>query len=363
MNLKNFIKKRIGSENLYIIRRYRKIYFCNYNEIFDNDNPSIFLLGTPVHTNLGDQAIAIAEMQMLKRLLPNTKVFEIAENDLDSVFGKTFKSIGSNDLILLHGGGNMGNRYLEREIQRRLIIKKFPNNKIIFFPQTIDFDDNVEGRIELERSRKIYSRHKDLVIFARETESYETMKKFFSNNSVMLAPDIVLQMNSDSQHTQEVRKGALMCFRNDGERMLTNEDHLTIQSVILKKFGENFELTDTVISDPKLKITKDTRDDYVREKLVQFKKVEVVLTDRLHGMVFAFLTGTPCVVFGNNNHKVLGVYQWISKNRNICFCSNINNLVNCIDSVLENKPDNHERSRIKNLYSDLEHEIIISIGE
>ena len=37
----------------------------------------------------------------------------------------------------------------------------------------------------------------------------------------------------------------------------------------------------------------------------------VVITDRLHGMILSIITGTPCIVFGNNYHKVeSSYYSW-----------------------------------------------------
>ena len=43
----------------------------------------------------------------------------------------------------------------------------------------------------------------------------------------------------------------------------------------------------------------------------EFCSAKVVITDRLHGMIFAAITETPCIVFNNYNHKVEGTYQWI----------------------------------------------------
>ena len=48
------------------------------------------------------------------------------------------------------------------------------------------------------------------------------------------------------------------------------------------------------------------------EKLRSFAAARLVVTDRLHGMIFSAITGTPCVVLSNYNHKVRGTYEWIS---------------------------------------------------
>jgi pyruvyl transferase EpsI len=40
---------------------------------------------------------------------------------------------------------------------------------------------------------------------------------------------------------------------------------------------------------------------------------KVVVTDRLHCMIFCAITQTPCVVLPNSNHKIKGTYEtWLS---------------------------------------------------
>jgi len=58
-------------------------------------------------------------------------------------------------------------------------------------------------------------------------------------------------------------------------------------------------------------VTKDTRREMIRNKMQEFAQAQLVVTDRLHGMVFSAVTGTPCIAFSNYNHKVKGTYQWI----------------------------------------------------
>lgn len=52
---------------------------------------------------------------------------------------------------------------------------------------------------------------------------------------------------------------------------------------------------------------------YVKEKLNEFSKNELVITDRLHGMIFSVITGTPCIAINNLSSKVQGVYRWIQE--------------------------------------------------
>ena len=49
-------------------------------------------------------------------------------------------------------------------------------------------------------------------------------------------------------------------------------------------------------------------------------------------MIFAFITETPCIVFGNYNYKVKGVFEkWIRNNCNYIFF--VNNMVEYSNSL------------------------------
>ena len=56
-----------------------------------------------------------------------------------------------------------------------------------------------------------------------------------------------------------------------------------------------------------------------------FKKAELVITDRLHGMIFCYITGTPALVFLNNNHKVKSSYFWINNAPHIKLVEDVSN--------------------------------------
>lgn len=41
-------------------------------------------------------------------------------------------------------------------------------------------------------------------------------------------------------------------------------------------------------------------------KYIKFRECELVITDRIHGMIFAAITGTPCIAL--SNYKIKGTY-------------------------------------------------------
>mgnify|MGYP000131626154 FL=1 len=56
---------------------------------------------------------------------------------------------------------------------------------------------------------------------------------------------------------------------------------------------------------------KENRELLLKQKIKEFQSAELVITDRLHGMIFAAITGTPCIAFDNFNAKVKKVYAYL----------------------------------------------------
>ena len=124
----------------------------------------VVLMGVPHHNNLGDNAIAYAEKKFIKDYLPEYDYYEISEETIDKCVYKVIDYIDKDSLIFLHGGGNFGDEYLYVEEGRRKVIELFPENTIILFPQTMFFSETKQGKEELEKSKKIYSKHKKLIL-------------------------------------------------------------------------------------------------------------------------------------------------------------------------------------------------------
>lgn len=102
-----------------------------------------------------------------------------------------------------------------------------------------------------------------------------------------------------------------MCLRRDHERSLTTQETSLVQDILRNNFPqEPLKVTDTVLD---TYISKEDRNYQLDKKLDEFKSAKLVITDRLHGMVFAAITGTPCIAMSNANKKVKGVYHWLKE--------------------------------------------------
>ena len=91
----------------------------------------IILFGVPTHENIGDAAIVIAEEKFIKDNFKDDEYIRVLDTETDKEIERIKNIINENDIILLHGGGNLGDEYIICEERRRKVIQSFPNNKII----------------------------------------------------------------------------------------------------------------------------------------------------------------------------------------------------------------------------------------
>lgn len=269
----------------------------------------VYVIGTPEYTNLGDSAIAIAEMKFLESCgIPSERIKEITVPEYNQDCEQIVKWIGCKNLICGIGGGNMGNQWYAEELFRYKFMEDLPYNPLVIFPQTIHYTNDDDGKIAEQKSVKFYNGRSGLALVAREEKSNKIMNELYPQTEILFTPDIVLSATMETfGATQHNRNGVLLCMRSDAEKTLSDEDVAYIEKYI-ENNGYEYRKTD-MYSD--CKVNKENRADCVRSKMNEFTKAELVITDRLHGMVFAAITGTPCIVFSNYNHKVLGTYEWI----------------------------------------------------
>ncbi|MGP7818741.1 polysaccharide pyruvyl transferase family protein [Niallia sp. 01092] len=321
------LKKRIRS-----FVEYFKINIYNYilYIIMNARNPKlnltknqkkIVIFSTPVSGNLGDQAIAYAQKNFIETYYSDYIYIELALNEV-MPYAKNLKNILTNkDILFINGGGNMGDEYYNEDYTRRFIIKYFKESNIISFPQTIHFSETTEGRKTFEKTKDIFNNNIKFQLVARESRSLEIMKNNFNSKKVLYTPDIVLSLDKRRPGTK--REGAIICLRDDLEGKLDNNFKKVLEEVLKRKF-EKTRYFDTDID---AKLGKETREKELNVIWNAFAESEVVVTDRLHGMIFCAITGTPCIAFKNYNHKIQYSYiDWLSKIPNIKF----------VDSVQEN---------------------------
>ena len=314
------IKKRT------IRKRYRQYFYQKRKH-----NPkTVYLILTPEHSNLGDHAIAYAEAEMLNEI--GVDYVEITGAKLVELKKYGLLGLMNGHPIIVNGGGNLGTLWYDVEELTRNVIISNPNSRIYILPNTIFYESTEWGQAEFESSKRIYNQHKNLYLYARETISYETMRKAYRN--VRLVPDMVLRLNRVNTNIQ--RKGCLLCLRNDREKTVTEQYVSQIKSILQLFFKD--DIVETDMHAPS-NVSLADRNNSLEQKYQEFRNASLVITDRLHGMIFCAITATPCIVINSKSPKVKGCYEWLKHLEYIQFCSDIAKLPAIVSTVTAAKLD------------------------
>ena len=272
------------------------------------DEPKVLLVGIPIHDNLGDHLLAESGASLLRTLFSNHRIVEVSTEEYMLNKHRIADLLNSADYVFVTGGGWMGDAWPSDEMIVRDVVELASSIcPVIILPQTIHY----QHRGDLfDSGRKFWGSVMNCHICTRERESYRlaTEDMGIAQEHCSLLPDIGLlyEYRGDAASS---RHGALVCLRDDRESLTSEREKDWLHLVIKNHFGDVADvstLSRKVVSPKKRKLI-------VEEKISEFAAAEFVLTDRLHGMIFAVLAGTPCVAINNRTGKVHGVAaEWLS---------------------------------------------------
>ena len=136
----------------YFIKHIKLLRFIDYN--FKAQKVQAILLNTPLYGNIGDHAIAVAEKEILSSMGINVLDYPWEKR----CFNVMAKLTPKDKVILVHGGGYIGDLWINEEEKLERILQAFKHHRIIIMPQTVHFDlETAEGREFFERAMQIFS--------------------------------------------------------------------------------------------------------------------------------------------------------------------------------------------------------------
>ncbi|MCI7380919.1 MAG: glycosyltransferase [Hungatella hathewayi] len=297
-------------------------------EVTSSNTKNVWLIGTPAHDNLGDHAITYATFVICKKQAINC--IEIEEEQFLNGIKEYRKIINKDDLILIQGGGNWGNAYRYINNVHDFCLKYFKENKIIIMPQTIYFTKDETGIKSLNRSKVLLSECKDVTFFTRDRESFEFASKEYLSDSckIKYCPDIVLSLDISEKNNRE--DCCLVCLRNDKEGKISGKDKTHILTEAEKLFTRVIAI-DTCTG---IRVSAKERMPALLNVWNKFSNSKLVITDRLHGVIFSYITNTPCVALANFNHKVKSTSTMLSKYGNVEYLEDFSKIDEAINQVL-----------------------------
>lgn len=279
----------------------------------DKNKKYAFIFFAADYDNLGDIAITLAQEKFLKECLgKNYQIIKITESEAYSAV-KVIKKLDKEEvLITLIGGGNNGSLYEFIEAPRRFVLWKLKDYKIVSFPQTVTFENNVKATLYEKVFAKLCNRCSDLLLVAREKESYMKYKDI-QKNRVLLTPDIVFSLDNN-KNTLRKSNDVAFIMRDDKEKAIDLKKQEQLLALTKQK-DRNIYFWDTC----NIKYKENAEYDLLEDFIVKLRKVKFAVTDRLHGMILCYITRTPCIVIENNNGKIQSTYEtWLADQNFIC---------------------------------------------
>jgi pyruvyl transferase EpsO len=136
----------------------------------------------PDHGNVGDSAIWLGTRMALSAIDRGPIEYVCSRRTYSRRTLRT--AIGSDGLIMLHGGGNFGDLWPSHQELREQVIRDFPGHRILQLPQSIHFD----GAESLEKARRTLNGHGGVTLLLRDQKSLDLARSRFDADSI-LVPD------------------------------------------------------------------------------------------------------------------------------------------------------------------------------
>jgi pyruvyl transferase EpsI len=262
------------------------------------------LLPPPWIRNAGDQAQVVAIQDWLDHHFPDQPRLDLDQDQVIHLLPALGYLLNPDDVIVLHSGGNLGDRYMSTEGARRQLIQKFPHNRIISLPQTIYFTETDHGAMQRLKTQAIYQNHRHLTVLCRDVYSAHLADNLFPQTPTFCIPDFVLSLPLRN-HPRNLEGSILLCLRHDSdiESAFLKED----KAQLFAKFKGRAKLIDIRREAP---VSPQERRDFVEATLVEFEQAAVIVTDRFHGLIFAIICQRPCVALPSIGHKMTFGIRW-----------------------------------------------------
>lgn len=288
------------------LRRNNQILVKHVIRLADCHKRKIWYFGVPTHPNLGDQAQKFVILSWLAQNYPDHMIVRVPSSQFNGGTRKAVDAIrgaiSPDDLIVMQSGHTMDGLHPD-ETAHRSISEAFPENRIVFFPTSIEF----LSRRGMKRDAKAINGHRRTLFLARDPVSADKAKKLYPDIDVRLYPDVVTSLIGRYEFGG-ARSGILLCTRNDGEKLYSYEE---IDRLAGKLSGLGpLDRTDTTVNWNGVDLDSEEAWRRIEGVIESYSHYRVVVTDRYHGTIFARIAGTPVVVLKTRDHKVTSGAEW-----------------------------------------------------
>lgn len=271
----------------------------------------------PNHTNLGDSAIWLAQLALLRRLGLGQPRYAC---DYQSYSRARLAARIGDGTILISGGGNFGDLYPHHQRLREAVIADFPHNPIVQLPQSIHFS-RPGG---LEQTARTCDAHRDFTLLVRDHASLALARRAFQSR-VVLCPDMAFGLGAlprrgrpDHDIVFVARRDREMRYAGPPAASLPGmlrTDWLCERHVFVHRM--HGALRRRAVRHPSVdwldRLATRINEPLARHRLERgltiLSRGRTVITDRLHAHILSLLLGIPHCLLDNSYGKVRGCWE------------------------------------------------------
>jgi len=224
--------------------------------------------------------------------------------------------------LLLQGGGNFGDLYPLHNNFRKLVLEQYPENNIIFLPQSVHYRNDNHFYSDAEA----FNRHAKLLICARDQVSYDYLAQRITTDKLCLLPDMALCIvdilakrkpgiekklifrRRDIEVSQEALRGENLIGSFDWEDIITEKEKKQMRRYASLLRKSKWRLIRNIV----IYKHRMLRDQLIQRAVQHFLKYNAVDTDRLHGLILAQLLNRSVIMRDNSYNKLSNyVETWL----------------------------------------------------
>lgn len=271
------------------------------------------LLDVPTHQNIGDSAIHLGTLALLHR----AGVRVCYACSIETYSRETLARRLGDGVILLSGGGSLGDLWPLHQQLREQVLADFPDARVIQLPQSLYFRDAAT----LARARAAFGAHRRLTLLLRDNRSLEAARRAFDAPSDV-CPDLAFALGPLPRPVPP-RARVVWLARRDREAAPHADagGHPTFDWAAqprsplsrVERFGHRVTSAHPRIEPyahgPLMRLGVIASRARVRSGCAMLAAGDTVITDRLHGHILSLLLGIPHAVLDNSYGKVRSFYE------------------------------------------------------
>lgn len=196
-----------------------RIIQLKLKELIDND---YILLDLPYYYNVGDVLI----WQSTHDILKNIKYKCLYSSSIETYIKPPIKK---GIIIIIMGGGNFGDLWVDHQEFRHKVMRDFPDNPILQLPQSVCF----ENQSYLAEDINCFKSHRGKIsICLRDKNSYDFIKANYKNVDSYLVPDMVFAFDVTKYCKIKKGEGAIFIKRTDKEQSVIDNNRIPADAIV-----------------------------------------------------------------------------------------------------------------------------------